>query len=666
MSLLMDALHQAEFSKQHKPMDKKDDSVIGDENVAIQTPVLADDVHVLDWNPALIPSAEALVIKVNHLDLPNSPTAENVSNEQDNDILRWDADLICETTATMTVSEDELILIDDSTTSSSTSLQDVSDTSVETALVWDDALKLVDDEVLELEPNGEIDNKETRLVWADELFIQSSRELDDTPSRSSPDSSQTSHDLESRSAHQLYLTMGDENSESPITTENRDASPTARAFTPDTSEETTEKTVDKATHLTWDDAIFSTPHPSVAERQHNVHRILSASSARPVNTQSYWAIAGLGLFLGVAGLYYFDNIVSDTMLSAKNITGNAQHNPIPLQAHARSNQPSQIVPLTIEPMHIGISEEGDLNDSEANGTTQAEKLSTDEKPTLTIPKASSLLSARDTNNALLNLLALKSATQNSATETVTSTNSPPSPTVTTTNPTSSVSAHTVDAEVEKISIRRTVRNKNELVSHLTTAYTALQQGNLTTANRYYLQVLQQDANNRDALLGMAAIASKQQQANLAKTYYQRVLNHYPQDPVAKMGLLQILPTQDIEQQKNQLKQLLQEQPQAAYLHFGLGNAYATQGQWRSAQEAYFNAYRYDKQKADYAYNLAVSLEHLNKPQLAIPYYQQALQLASQQAVSFDPHALQTYLADLNIALPTNQTTDALSELANSH
>jgi len=72
--------------------------------------------------------------------------------------------------------------------------------------------------------------------------------------------------------------------------------------------------------------------------------------------------------------------------------------------------------------------------------------------------------------------------------------------------------------------------------------------------------------------------------------------------------------------------MLAQQPEAANLHAALGNLYATQNQWPLAQAAYFNASRYAPNSADYAFNLAVSLDHLGKPGLALAQYQRALEL----------------------------------------
>jgi hypothetical protein len=53
-----------------------------------------------------------------------------------------------------------------------------------------------------------------------------------------------------------------------------------------------------------------------------------------------------------------------------------------------------------------------------------------------------------------------------------------------------------------------------------------------------------------------------------------------------------------------------------------------------AQGAFFDAFRLDSGNADYAYNLAVSLEHISKPGPALDYYRRALALSGQRTVRF--------------------------------
>ena len=68
--------------------------------------------------------------------------------------------------------------------------------------------------------------------------------------------------------------------------------------------------------------------------------------------------------------------------------------------------------------------------------------------------------------------------------------------------------------------------------------------------------------------------------------------------------------------ESRLKQLIAREP-SAYLYFTLGNLYADQSQWAAAQQAYFQAHHLEPDNPDYAYNLAVGLEHVSQPKLAL-------------------------------------------------
>lgn len=161
---------------------------------------------------------------------------------------------------------------------------------------------------------------------------------------------------------------------------------------------------------------------------------------------------------------------------------------------------------------------------------------------------------------------------------------------------------------------------------LVAAYQALQQNRLDSAQESYQKMLLAEPNSAEALLGLAAIAEQQKQPDKAAQYYLKVLNVDPKNSIAQAGLLGIVGHTDPQASESRLKQLLAREP-SAFVYFTLGNLYAGQSQWPAAQAAYFRAFHLQPDNADYAFNLAVGLEHLNQPKLALKFYQQALQLA---------------------------------------
>lgn len=194
------------------------------------------------------------------------------------------------------------------------------------------------------------------------------------------------------------------------------------------------------------------------------------------------------------------------------------------------------------------------------------------------------------------------------------------------------------------------QSANEIPPLLTAAYQAYLAGDLVSARQKYLQQLQHDPRNKDVLLGLAAIAVHLQQPGEAQAYYLRVLESDPQDASAIAGMTglgqQLHPSQA--QTESRLKTLLAQQPDAAALHFTLGNHYASQLRWGEAQQAFFRALSIDASNAEYAFNLAVSLDHLNQNKLAVEYYNKALVLTGATPAGFDRALAARRIAELSI------------------
>ena len=159
------------------------------------------------------------------------------------------------------------------------------------------------------------------------------------------------------------------------------------------------------------------------------------------------------------------------------------------------------------------------------------------------------------------------------------------------------------------------------------AYAALQAGQLDQARRDYSQVLAAEPKNVDALLGLASIAVRIGDNDEATRRYLQVLEIEPRHALAQGGLIALLGRADPAAAESKLRHLISLEP-SAYLYFVLGNLYADQSQWAPAQQAYFQAHHLDPANPDYAYNLAVGLEHVSQHKLALGYYRRAVQLAS--------------------------------------
>jgi tetratricopeptide (TPR) repeat protein len=185
------------------------------------------------------------------------------------------------------------------------------------------------------------------------------------------------------------------------------------------------------------------------------------------------------------------------------------------------------------------------------------------------------------------------------------------------------------------------------------AYAAYVAGNYSDARQAYLRVLKDMPDNRDALLGMAAIAQRTGEPDEAGRYWMQVLADYPDDPVATAALINLMADQDYTGNTRTIEKLLQDDPHAAFLYFSLGNLHAAASRWPEAQRAFAEASRLEGDNPDYAYNLAVSLEHAGDRWAALDYYKTALELAHDQPVNFDSAVVMARIT-------------ALSEISHGH
>ncbi len=181
---------------------------------------------------------------------------------------------------------------------------------------------------------------------------------------------------------------------------------------------------------------------------------------------------------------------------------------------------------------------------------------------------------------------------------------------------------------------------------IASAYQAFQSGDLATAERDYRQVLKSEPKNTDALHGLAAIGLQKGRPEAAEDLYLRILEADPKDNAAQAGLISLRGQVDPTQSESRLKNMLASQPDSPTLHFALGNLYARQGRWNEAQQAYFRAYTADGENPDYQFNLAVSLEQLRQPRLALQYYQGALAAAAQRPAAFDRNQVAGRVSEL--------------------
>jgi Flp pilus assembly protein TadD len=175
---------------------------------------------------------------------------------------------------------------------------------------------------------------------------------------------------------------------------------------------------------------------------------------------------------------------------------------------------------------------------------------------------------------------------------------------------------------------------------------ALQVGDLARAYEEYSRALRANPLDRDALLGLAAIDTRNQEFGRAEARYLKVLELDPRDAYAQAALIGLRGSGDAQQSESRLKTLISQQPDSTSLNFTLGNQYASQRRWAEAQQAFFTAFSAEPENPDYAYNLAVSLDNLRQPRVALEYYQRALALAGNRPAGFNTAQAQARVRDL--------------------
>ncbi|MDR3054604.1 MAG: tetratricopeptide repeat protein [Zoogloeaceae bacterium] len=196
-----------------------------------------------------------------------------------------------------------------------------------------------------------------------------------------------------------------------------------------------------------------------------------------------------------------------------------------------------------------------------------------------------------------------------------------------------------EATTEKTGIVFIAHTGSAVISTpLQAAQSALTQGDIEAARAQFFNLLKTDPHHLDALLGLAAIALRQNEPETAWRFYQTAWTAHPQDARVQAGMLALLSAVgqlDPQRAESRLKNLIAAQPQAAAPHFALGNLLAAQTRWAEAQAAYFEACRLDRHNPDYRFNLAVSLDALRQSRLAATHYQAALTAAETAPANFD-------------------------------
>ena len=186
-----------------------------------------------------------------------------------------------------------------------------------------------------------------------------------------------------------------------------------------------------------------------------------------------------------------------------------------------------------------------------------------------------------------------------------------------------------------------------LETTLQQAYLAYHADQLNEAKSLYQSALDRDIQNRDALLGLSAIATKLGEYDVALSHYSSLLTVNPLDDLAQAGILQISFQNGFANAETKIKLLIDQTPQSGFLRFALGNVYVNRDHWKPALYQFRHAVNLDPINADFSYNLAVSYDQLGNHKEALLSYQRALSLSWNKSVSFSRDRLRKRMTELS-------------------
>ena len=181
---------------------------------------------------------------------------------------------------------------------------------------------------------------------------------------------------------------------------------------------------------------------------------------------------------------------------------------------------------------------------------------------------------------------------------------------------------------------------------LTAAFEAHEKGDDAAAEAGYRQALTVSPLHPNALEGLAAILLRTGRPDESRVIYELLLSVDPRNSVAAAALLTVGSDDNDLARESNIKHLIQRYPDSAHLRFSLGTHYAQHSRWPDAHVAFSDAQNIDPANADYAFNLAVSLEHIGRLDEAGRYYRLALSELDSTS-SLDPDVLSARVLELS-------------------
>lgn len=198
-------------------------------------------------------------------------------------------------------------------------------------------------------------------------------------------------------------------------------------------------------------------------------------------------------------------------------------------------------------------------------------------------------------------------------------------------------------------------------SVLEVGYAALLDGRLDDAARSYRQALTANAEERDALLGLAYIAHQKGQREDAQAYYRRVLRQEPGNSIANAALLALDSDADPQASSSRAREMAARQPNSAATMAMAGNALVRDGRLADAVQLFARAQFLEPDNPLHAYNHAVALDRLGQYGRAKVQYENVLKLSgktpSGSRAAFSVEVVRHRLEQLGQALGSGADTD---------
>ncbi len=143
---------------------------------------------------------------------------------------------------------------------------------------------------------------------------------------------------------------------------------------------------------------------------------------------------------------------------------------------------------------------------------------------------------------------------------------------------------------------------------LSEAFSAFEAGDMGAAESAYRDALAISPRHPNALQSLAAILYATDRRDEAKQLYDTLLSVEPDNAAAAAALLGLRDDVAV----SGVKHLIQRHPESGQLRFALGVKYAEQARWPEARAAFAEALQLEPGNPEYLYNLAVTLEHLQR------------------------------------------------------